>query len=100
MDKVSLLLGKVLRKRGLQDQAAASYAVYLANEWLCLHCAPIAKSIQAVSLTHSILLIESDHGIASQELTGRIEHLREYLNTLDGVCISEIRIMRSKESAI
>lgn len=96
MDKLSALIPKVLGKRGLTDQAQASYVVFLANEWLLDTAPQIFEAVEVTSLKDGTLYIESEHPLFSQELTQRSHDLLEHLNAFEGVSVSEVRIQRKK----
>lgn len=96
MDKISRLIPKVLNKRGLGDQAVASYVVYLAKEWFSEHLDIPLDGVHVTALSEGILCIESDHAIVSQELHQQTDELLVYLNKIDSVSVREVRIIRKK----
>lgn len=95
MDKVSDLMGKILAKRGLKDQAHASYAVYIATTWISEHLPNVSNQLHPRRLEHGILLIESDHSIASQELRNCSEELLGFLNSHEDLSVSAVSIVLS-----
>lgn len=97
MDRISQLVPRVLAKRGLKDQAGASYAVFLAKEWISEHAPPCTELCSVHSLSDSVLEIHADHPIILQELHQQAVALKEYLNGFEGISVTDIRIIRSKE---
>jgi len=99
MDKLSLLIPRVLHKRGLKDEASASYVTYLACQWIDDNLPEQSMHLRVVRLAGKCLFIDSDHSIASQELTQVQEHIISYLNTHEGVSIDQMMIARSRNTA-
>lgn len=95
MDKVSDLIPRVLSRRGLKDQANASYVTYAATEWITQNMPMFSDAIHVLSLKDSVLKIACDHPIASQELVQQVEALRSHLGSLGGVAPPEVVISRS-----
>jgi hypothetical protein len=95
MDKLSNLIPRVLRRRGLNDEATASYVTYLANQWIEDNLVEHKASLHVFKLTGCKLFIHSDHPIASQELSLVQEQLTTYLNSHEAMAIDEIMISRS-----
>ena len=98
MDRLSHLVPRVLAKRGLQDQAGASYAVYMATNWIAEKLPPCKDLSNVRSLSDTVLEIHADHPIILQELRQQSESLKQHLNSLAGVTVTEIRISRSMGS--
>lgn len=96
MDKISSLIPKVLSKKGLKDHASASYAVFLANEWIESHMPNVSVYLHALQLKNSVLEVHSQHSIASQELMGTSKKLIDYLRSFEGITVSEVSIVKSK----
>ncbi len=97
MDRVSLLLPSVLRKRGLFDQVSASSVSYTARAWIAQHAPGLAPFIQVKSLTQGVLQVEATHHMAlvqahelSQDLLGDLQ--KQFPN----VCILRISVVRSR----
>lgn len=99
MDKLSLLIPRVLHKRGLKDEASASYVTYLAMLWIQENLEEQSRLLKVIKHSDSVLFIDSDHSIASQELSQVQEVFLQYLNSHEGVLIDQIRISRSRNSA-
>jgi len=95
MERLSQLIPRVLSKRGLKSQAIASYAVFLATEWLHEHLGDTSKKLSVKSLKDTVLSIESDHPVASQELSQIRESLKSHLNSYEGILVSDISIIRA-----
>jgi len=98
MDKISALIPKVLSRRGLKDQAGASYAVYLAVDWLHNVSVGLAEFCIVTTLKDGILTIECLNSVAMQELNQKSEELKAHLNAIDGISIRDITITRSRNS--
>lgn len=99
MDRVKDLLGKVLRRRGLQNEAAAAHAVYLANAWIASAMPSFADSVRVRNVKDNTLLIECMHSVAAQEVTQRSIELLEYLRKEAGIPLSGTRVLRAKTAA-
>jgi hypothetical protein len=99
MDKLSHLIPRVLNRRGLKNEASASYVTYLATQWIEENMPEHVQALSVSKKTDTRLCIDSDHPIASQELSLVIEQLKGYLNSHEGIQIDEILISRSKSTA-
>ena len=99
MDRVKDLLGRVLRKRGLLNEAASAHAVYLANAWITSAMPLFADSLRAVNIKESTLMIECMHSVAAQEMMQRSQELQEYLRKEASVSLGSVRVLRSKSAA-
>ncbi|HLC75916.1 MAG TPA: hypothetical protein VJB82_02240 [Candidatus Peribacterales bacterium] len=99
MDKVSSLLSRVLSKRGLKDEADASYIVHTANDWLKVNGAP--ENAIATMLKNGVLVISVPTAIAGQECYALNEDLLLALQKkFPSSRPIQIRIQRSKESVV
>lgn len=98
MDRISQLIPKVLSKKGLKDQAQASYTVYSCREWIYEHLPSVAQQLHPKKISDGVLTVHSDHSIASQELSQAKEELLEYLRGLDGVTVTDLHIHLSGHS--
>lgn len=96
MDKISKLIPKVLAARGLKSQADASYAVYLAVDWLHTQSVGLAEQCIVTTLKDQTLTVECLHSIALQEMQQKSEDLKAYLNSFEGIVVRAISIIRSK----
>jgi len=96
MDKISALIPKVLAKRGLKDQAGASYAVYLTIDWLHALSVDIAEHCIVTTIKDGVLTIECLNSVVMQELNQKSDELKSHLNSIDGISISAISIIRSR----
>lgn len=93
MHRLSLLLPKVLHRRGLKDQADASLIVFRANEWLKEYGA--SEDILATTLKDGTLLMTVERPVAAQECHALSEDLllalqKEYPSVL----LKNVRIVR------
>jgi hypothetical protein len=92
MDHISTLLPKVLRKRGIKDEADASLIVFAANAWLKIHAGGIATASKCSAGT---LFLEVISSVAGQECAGRSEELLEFLRSkYPGTPLEKVRIQR------
>ena len=95
MDRLSLLLPKVLKRRGLHQLAEASFVVLRAQEWIKAHMGMQAPSITARKFADSSVLIEAGNPIALSEVSRRGEELRVFLKeALPEVTITAVRCVR------
>lgn len=92
MDHISNLIPRVLSKKGLKDQATASYAVHLARQWIEQQLPQVWQNLHPKKVADGVLTIDSDHSIASQELSQKSADLMKYLNAAEGISIREVRI--------
>lgn len=92
MDSVSSLLPKVLRKRGIKDEADASLVTFAANQWMKEH----AILAEAKKLNGGVLFIEVASSIAAQECHGKtVDLLEEMQKQFPGIGVENVRILRS-----
>lgn len=96
MDKISSLIPKVLNKRGLKDEAQASYVVFLATEWIAEQLPALAEQVQVESMRDGVLSIETSHSAVSQEIAVQKEALLAHLNSFEGILLREVCIQRKK----
>ncbi len=97
MDSIQSLLPKVLRKRGLQGKAEASYVTFKTQQWLEKALPELKGTIRSVKFAKPVLVVECTHGIAAQECRALLPALKEYAEKeCGGVIIEEIRLNRSK----
>ena len=95
MDKVSDLIGRVLRRRGLHQVAAASHAVYLANAWMTKSAPEIRAFARAVSVREGVLIIACQHQVAAQEMAQRSEELLSFLKSELSPAPTAVRCIRA-----
>lgn len=81
MDRLSLILPKVLRKRGLQEHAEGALAVTRAEQWMTGRLPLLAGKIKVRSYKEHTLHIDCLHSVAVQECQGLIPELLQYLRT-------------------
>ena len=95
MDKVSSILPKVLKKRGLHKHASASLVVNLAQEWLEKELPKIRDDISVSTIKDSVLTISTKNSVAAQECRHVCDSLLTYLKGQNtGALIEDIRIVR------
>jgi hypothetical protein len=99
MDKLSNLIPRVLNKRGLKDEAGASYVTFLTAQWIEENLPEYTSYLSVSKKSDTTIVIESDHAIASQELSQVKEVLLGYINTHEGINIDDIFITRSGNTA-
>jgi hypothetical protein len=93
MDRLSLLLPKVLHRRGLKVQADASLIVFRANEWLKENGA--SEDILAIKLKEGTLFLSVESPVAAQECHALSEDLLLALHKeYPAVPLKSIRIAR------
>ena len=97
MDSLQSLLPRVLRKRGLHVQAAASLVTYTAQTWLDKALPRYKGDIFVKKLSHATLSITCKNSIAAQECHGIVASLKEYLRKeCASSVIEEIRLLRAE----
>ncbi|OGJ63516.1 hypothetical protein A3C37_00165 [Candidatus Peribacteria bacterium RIFCSPHIGHO2_02_FULL_53_20] len=94
MDHISSLIPKVLRNRGLYDEAHASMMVYRAKKWLLETHPEIAASLDPHALKDGILTVHALHSIAQQEGTLLAPDLLLFLQSGDTNAVREVRVSR------
>ena len=93
MDHISLLLPKVLRKRGIKDQADASLIVHTATQWL----EGKISGVRPTKFATGILFIEAATSIAAQEAHGLSEELLSALHgRFPDAKVERVRILREQ----
>ncbi len=93
MDKVSHLIPKVLQRRGLSDDANASYVVFLANEWIEEHLPQCCDHANVASYSAGAVHIEVDTPAMAEELSMVTKVLLQSLNRYEGIYVQEIRVI-------
>jgi predicted nucleic acid-binding Zn ribbon protein len=94
MDDVSSILDRALNKRGIRDEAFASWVVHRANAWLSENIS--IEGINATILRDGILHIQVPTSIAAQECHVRKEELLEKLRgEFPGDVVRAVRILRA-----
>ena len=93
MDHISTLLPKVLRKRGIKDEAEASLVAFAADRWFKEFAPEITPQVQVAKFMDRTLFLKVGSSIAAQECYARNEELLLYLRKefpaipLEKVCI-------------
>ena len=94
MDHVSSLIPKVLRKRGLYEEAQASMLVFRAKKWLQETHPDAAAVLDPHALKDGILTINALLPTAQQEGEQLASELLSFLQSEDANAIREVRITR------
>ena len=94
MDRISNLVPKVLKRKGLSDQATASYAVFLANECISEQFPDFVDIARAEKLSGGVLHISADTPHAVQEIEAIAESVLHHVNRYEGISVNEIRVFR------
>lgn len=96
MDKVSSVIGSVLRRRGLRDHAEGALVVHRSDAWMSVNMAHVREFVVVRSFKDGVLLLACSNSVAAQECTGAIDSL---LKDLRADCpfasIKSIRVDRS-----
>ena len=79
MEHISTLLPKVLRKRGIKDEADASLVTFAAERWLKEYAEDIVPQVQATKFMDRTLFLKVESSIAAQECYARNEELLLHL---------------------
>lgn len=95
MDRLSTLLPKVLRKRGIKDEADAALVVHAANQWLQQQGGILASSVATMRYSGNSLTLCTQSSVAAEEARGKSEELLEALRErLPGIVIETVRTVR------
>ncbi len=73
MEHISTLLPKILRKRGIKEEADASLVTYVAEQWL--KAQGNSPDARVTKLCAGTLFIEVASSVAAQELHAKSEEL-------------------------
>ena len=96
MDRISSFLPNVLRKRGLQKHAEASFIVQQAQRWLSEKLPKLIQDIHVASFKDATLTVSCAHSIAAQECHQVAQELAAYLCSECGVKeLTEVRCVRA-----
>ena len=96
MDRLNTLLSRVLHKRGIYADAAASLLVYRAEGWLTEHVPELRSSLHVLHVKNGCLTIAADNSIAAQECNILAEPLIEALKAEPDAChLERISVIRS-----
>lgn len=93
MEHISTLLPKVLRKRGIKDEADASLVCFAAERWFGEYAEDLVTKVRVTKFVDRTLFLAVESSIAAQECYARNEELLQYLRTefgtipLEKVCI-------------
>ena len=99
MDSIATLLPKVLAKRGIKNEADASFIVFAAEQWLKEQGAERAIAVTATKFTAGTLVLEARSSVAAQECMGYAEELLEHLRKrFPGIAMERIRILRERRA--
>lgn len=95
MERAGSLLPKILRKRGLFDEATASLVVHRAQTWLKQAFPDLAGAYAPKTLEDGVLTIAASHPIAQQEGALRAAELLAYLQEDPAITVRDIRWIRA-----
>lgn len=96
MDRLSNVLPKVLRRRGLAEHATGALVVYKARQWLREKFPAFADQVDAKNVRENVLMVECKHSIALQEVKNAETDLIGYLSQECPMAgIREIRTVRT-----
>jgi hypothetical protein len=98
MDRLSKILLRVLRSKGLKQHADAALVLQRAQEWLDEHLPELRDSLMPHSLHEDgTLVIECEHPSAAQECLASLPHLKIFLREECGFApVRSIRLIRSR----
>ncbi len=97
MDSLHSILPRVLRKRGLHQQASASLVTFAAQKWIHSALPHIADALRVSTFSHASLSIMCKHSIAAQECQPLLPALKEYLaKECRPMLVEEIRLVRER----
>lgn len=99
MDRVSHLMGKVLKKRGLGVHATAAHVSYIASQWLEQHFPDCSSQITIHSIEHGILHLAVTNAVIEQKLQQEAHTLQEFIQNSTGFPVVEVRISQAKRVA-
>lgn len=94
MDRLSSLLPKVLRKRGIQSQAQEALVIHCAKRWFDEHFPPLQGMISVSKYENGVLFIECTEDSALRACHGSFADVIGFLLKETGVCLQEIRAIR------
>jgi hypothetical protein len=96
MDKLSSVLPKMLRKRGIEGHAMSSLAVHRAMQWMNERLPALQNFIEVKSVQDGVLYIECAHSVAMQECQCATADLLGFLRLeCPFSAIKDIRIVRN-----
>ena len=97
MDRLSHLLPKILKKRGLHQVAMASVVVLRAQEWINANLPTHSNTLKPRTFAEGTLLIEAGNAIALSEMSRKTDGLLVELRTvIEGTEIVAVRCVRGK----
>ncbi len=79
MDRLSLVLPKVLQARGLTQHAQGAFVTHAAKKWIEKNMPHIVTFVGAMKTAETTLIISCTHSIALQECQAQSVQLLEYL---------------------
>lgn len=95
MDKLSLVLPKVLRKRGLTRHAHGALIAHRAKHWLDERLPRLRTFVRVARMQDGVLFLSCSHSVALQECQGAADELLQFLHV---ECpfepIKDIRVVR------
>lgn len=79
MDKLSLVLPKVLQKRGLAKHANGALVAHRAKDWLGKKLPQLETFVKVARIQDGVLFLSCSHSVALQECQGSVAELLQYL---------------------
>ncbi|OGJ56237.1 hypothetical protein A2635_03335 [Candidatus Peribacteria bacterium RIFCSPHIGHO2_01_FULL_51_9] len=95
MDRLSSLLPKVLRRRGLHGHAQSALVMHCARRWLDEKLPLTKEMISVTKCEDGVLFVACTEAIALQECQAVFADLKGFLMTETSVQIEEIRAIRT-----
>ncbi len=97
MDRLSSILPKVLRKRGLHGEMTASLIVMLCQRWIEVSMPTMAPALRVLRFADGWVTVEADNSIALSECSQRRQEMIDWLLTqLPDAKLEGARVVRSK----
>lgn len=95
MERLSHLLPKVLKQRGLHDEMVAGLVVKRAEEWIAAHLPVHVPTLHVKKFASGTVIIHADNPIALAECSLRLHELVRHLQaTLTDAGIRTVRVVR------
>lgn len=95
MDKLSLVLPRVLQKRGLAKHANGALVAHRAAEWVRERLPQLSSFVRVARLKDGVLVLSCSHSVAMQECQGITADLLQFLRL---ECpfepIADVRVVR------
>jgi hypothetical protein len=95
MDRISLVLPKVLHRRGIEKHASSALTVHRAKNWLTEKLPHLSEFVSVAKVQDGTLFIHCSHSVAMQECQCAVTDMLQFLRAecpFSG--IKDIRIVR------